>query len=199
MNIRTLVLIIGVTLLSGCMQTNEEKSLQSENDNNRFVQVKQSDQSGKANRSNEQIANHLANIAAQTPNVEDSAAIVAGPYAVVGIDVDQKLNQSRVGTIKYTVSEALRDDTYGKTAVVIADGDINQRIRNMGDKISQGYPVQGVIEELAAIIGRYMPDLPTPQQQPIEPDQNKQKMPKDEREKLNDTQDEQSNHQKNNK
>src|SRR5690625_7179540 len=67
---------------------------------------------------NDQISNHLAKVANQVPNVNNATAIVAGPYAVVAIDVDKELDRSRVGTIKYSVSEALQHDPYGKTAVV---------------------------------------------------------------------------------
>src|SRR5699024_11699221 len=60
------------------------------------------------------FADHLANVAGDVPNVKDATAVVAGPYAVVGIDVDKDLDRSRVGTIKYSVTEALQHDPYGK-------------------------------------------------------------------------------------
>lgn len=98
---------------------------------------------------------------------------MAGPYAVVGIDVDKDLDRSRVGSIKYAVLEALQKDPYGKTAVVVADGDVVERIRSMSDKAGQGYPVQGFVDELSAIVGRYMPDFPINEDRPKERDQNK--------------------------
>src|SRR5699024_12491049 len=56
------------------------------------------------------------------------------------------------------------------------------------------HPVQGVIEEVAAIVGRYMPNFPVPEQMPTEPDQNKETIPENEEEELEDIQDDQSNH-----
>lgn len=123
--------------------------------------------------SNNEIATHLANIASDVPDVDRAAAIVAGPYAVVGIDVDEKIERQRVGTIKFSVSEALRDDPYGKTAIVIADADTTERIRNMRDEIRDGEPVQGIVEELAEIVGRFMPTFPVEEQRGDEIDKEK--------------------------
>lgn len=190
-----IIIILCFLLLTGCLNEENQRSLNERNE--RFLRVEQSIESNEQNITNTKIANHLRDIAVQSPQVKNATALVIGPYAVVGIDVDKKLDRSRVGTIKYTVSEALRNDPYGKTAVVIADADINQRLINMKDKINEGYPVQGIIEELAAIIGRYMPDLPAPQQVPSQPDQNKDILPEDNKEELDNIQDEQSNHEKN--
>src|SRR5690625_3546091 len=129
------------------------------------MQVKNSDPNQKKEFNNEQIAIHLANVASDIPNVNNATAIVAGPYAVVGIDVDGDLDRSRVGTIKYSVSEALQHDPYGKTAIVIADADLTERFQAMNKKMREGEPIQGIIDELAAIVGRYMPTLPLPEEQ----------------------------------
>src|SRR5690625_7022580 len=126
---------------------------------------------------NDQISNHLAKVANQVPNVNNATAIVAGPYAVVAIDVDKELDRSRVGTIKYSVSEALQHDPYGKTDAVVADADATERIRSMTRKMQDGYPVQGIIDELSAIVGRSMPNFPINENKPEESDQNKESIP----------------------
>ncbi|APC48757.1 hypothetical protein BME96_11405 [Virgibacillus halodenitrificans] len=189
------VLII-MFVLAGCQQ-NEEEALESKENNQQFLQVKNSEPTDLQNLSNKEIADRLANIASDVPNVRGASAVVAGPYAVVGIDVDKDLDRSRVGTLKYSVSEALYHDPYGKTAVVVADADATERIRNLGNKIKQGHPVQGVVDELAAIVGRYMPDFPIQDDQPVDPDQNKEVLPEEEQKQLDQIQEEQSNHQKN--
>ncbi|MYL47815.1 YhcN/YlaJ family sporulation lipoprotein [Virgibacillus halodenitrificans] len=189
------VLII-MFVIVGCQQ-NEEEALESKENNQQFLQVKNSEPTTLQNLSNKEIADRLANIASDVPNVRGASAVVAGPYAVVGIDVDKDLDRSRVGTLKYSVSEALYHDPYGKTAVVVADADATERIRNMGNKIKQGHPVQGVVDELAAIVGRYMPDFPIQDDQPVDPDQNKEVLPEEEQKQLDQIQEEQSNHQKN--
>lgn len=171
--------------------------LAEEQENNHIAQVKNSDPTRLENLSNTEIASHLANVASNVPSVDDAAAIVAGPYTVVGIDVNKDLDRSRVGTIKYSVSEALYHDPYGKTAIVVADGDVMERIRGMGDKIGQGHPVQGFVDELAAIVGRYMPEFPIMNNTPVEPDQNKEILSDEEQQKLDDIEGEQSNHHDN--
>lgn len=80
--------------------------------------------------------------------------------AVVGIDVDGKLERSRVGSIKYSVAEAIRKDPRGVKAFVTADMDISNRLNEMGRHISKGNPVSGFAAEMADIIGRIIPQLP---------------------------------------
>lgn len=198
MYVRVFFLIItSIFILFGCQQNNDN-ALPNENadDSDQYRQVRNSSPDNHQDLNNNEIANRLAHIASDIPSVNDAAAIVAGPYAVVGIDVDKELDRSRVGTIKYSVSEALYHDPYGKTAVVVADADVTERLRLMGQSIQDGRPVQGVVEELAAIVGRYMPDFPIMDDRPNEPDQNKEIMENEEENKLDDIQQEQSNHHK---
>ncbi len=187
-----ILLFVSLFLIAGCQQQDKENALPEKGNSDQFIQVKNSDPNQKESLSNTQLADHLANVAGDVPNVKDATAVVAGPYAVVGIDVDKDLDRSRVGTIKYSVTEALQHDPYGKTAVVVADADVMERLRGMGDKISQGHPVQGVVDELSAIVGRYMPDFPINEDQPREPDQNKDVIPKKDQDKLDDIEEEQS-------
>jgi YhcN/YlaJ family sporulation lipoprotein len=191
-------IITAVILLfvSGCQQNDEEPLANEEQDQqDRLIQVKDSDPVEREELTNGEIADHLANIASDVPEVNDAASIVAGPYTVVGIDIDGQLDRSRVGTVKYSVQEALYHDPYGKTAVVVADADITERIRGMGDKIQQGHPVRGVVDELAAIVGRYMPEFPVNHDPPQEPDQNKTDIPEEDEQKMEELEEEHSHHQ----
>ncbi|WP_337020189.1 YhcN/YlaJ family sporulation lipoprotein [Oceanobacillus massiliensis] len=199
MNLQLNILLLAIVLfLSACNQGQEEDPLASEDPNtDRIVHVKNSDPSQNPDLDNNEIAEHLAEIASDIPNVNQASAVVAGPYTVVAIDVDKDLDRSRVGTIKYSVTEALYHDPYGKTAVVVADGDVMERIEGMGNKISQGHPVQGVVDELAAIVGRYMPEFPADEDRAREPDQNKEIIDEEDEQKLDDIQDDQSNQHKN--
>jgi len=106
------------------------------------------------------VARHLETLAKNIPGVQDARCVVFGNTAVVGIDVDEKLDRSRVGTIKYSVAEAFRKDPYGIDAFVTADMDLNERIREIRADIQAGHPVAGFVEELTDIIGRIMPQLP---------------------------------------
>ncbi|QTM99294.1 YhcN/YlaJ family sporulation lipoprotein [Sediminibacillus dalangtanensis] len=189
------VLSLGLVLM-GCQQ---EESLPDQQNQDPTIQVENSDPGDgqQKNYTNQEIADHLASLAADVPNVNDASSVVAGPYAVVGIDVDKDLDRSRVSTIKYSVAEALHHDPYGKTAIVIADADGMERIRHMADKIQQGHPVQGFVDELSAVVGRYMPEIPINDDQPEEPDQNKEVIPENEQQELDDIENDQSNQQKN--
>ncbi len=151
-------LTAAILAVSGCAQP------WAQNDNRQqrtdLIKVKQTDETQIKEKSYQEIAEHLVNLASRVPNVNDATAVVAGPYAVVGIDVNSDLDRSRVGTIKYSVSESLKNDPYGKKAIVVADADTVSRLRQMAREIRQGQPIGGVVEELAAIVGRIMPQLP---------------------------------------
>lgn len=182
----SLLFLIFALFTIGCQPKGEQKSLQNQQPSPSLINIESNHQI-----TNSEIADHLSQIARNVPNVNHANAIVAGPYAVVGIDVDGDLDRSRVGTIKYSVSEALQHDPYGKTAIVIADADLTERFQAMNKKMREGEPIQGIIDELAAIVGRYMPTLPLPEEQKEE--FNEREMPEDQEQNLEEIQEEQSN------
>src|SRR5699024_520348 len=148
---------VAIIFCVSCSQQNQEQNQEQSQDN---LPLEQTSYQNDHTFTNEEIASHLATVASEVPNVNDAAAIVAGPYTVVGIDIDEKTKRERVGTIKYSVTEALQHDPYGRTAVVIADADIMTRIQEMGNQLRDGHPVKGVVDELATIVSRYMPTFP---------------------------------------
>lgn len=183
---RLLFIVIAFSMsIAACQSKDDNNALPEKSDNNNDITNVQdsSTDTKKDLTTNREIAEHLANIADSVPNVIDAASVVAGPYTVVGIDVDKDLDKSRVGTVKYSVTESLQHDPYGKTAVVVADGDITQRLQSMGNKVKQGEPVQGIVEELTEIVERYMPDSHMGENQPNNPDYNKE----EDEENLDDT------------
>lgn len=163
-----------VLILSGCgnkQAANEPKQdnpqtqglHQNAADNPYSNQTGGLDQQGEGNTSSgEQLsaAEHLEQIATQVEGVNSAHAVMVGDNAVVGINVDGKLDRSRVGSIKYSVAEALNKDPQGANAVVTADLDITNRLAEMANSISDGNPVKGMADELADIIGRIVPQMP---------------------------------------
>ncbi|MBM6618601.1 YhcN/YlaJ family sporulation lipoprotein [Bacillus suaedaesalsae] len=148
--------IICFALMAGCNNNNEARK----NEENEFIQVKNQVIEKDDPRSSEEIAQNLVKLASSVPNVNDATALVIGNVAVVGIDVNSKIDRSRVGTIKYSVAESLKHDPHGANAIVIADPDANVRLRQMGKEIKQGRPISGIMNELSAMVGRLMPELP---------------------------------------
>lgn len=187
------ILILSI-LMVACQQSNDNQATNEKTKDNGMIHVKNSDPIQRKELSNQEIADRLANIADRMPDVDRATALVAGPYTVVGIEVDKDFDRSKVGSIKYTVAEAVHKDPYGREAIVVADPDVVERVKHMGDKMAQGHPVQGIIDELSALIGRIMPEVPVPEQ-PQEPNQNKESLPEDEQEKLDKIQEDQSNKQ----
>ncbi len=150
----------------------------------------------KSNKPNEKAADHLASLAASVPGVNDATAVVVGKYAIVGIDVKAKLDRTRVESIKYSVAESLKNDPDGANAVVVADVDTYERLKQIGKQIKKGKTGEGILDELAAIVGRVMPQVPNDmienrETNPIK--DNDKQLPKDEEKELRKEQDDQSN------
>ncbi|WP_456275634.1 YhcN/YlaJ family sporulation lipoprotein [Bacillus sp. AK128] len=159
---KNIIYITGILLfmtITGCANNNNEAGNQSK-DQQSAIQVKNQVNVQDEDRSGGEIAENLVKLASSVPNVNDATALVLGNVAIVGIDVNSKIDRSRVGTIKYSVAESLKHDPHGANAIVIADPDTNVRLREMGNEIQQGRPISGIMDELSAIIGRLMPELP---------------------------------------
>jgi YhcN/YlaJ family sporulation lipoprotein len=159
---RIAAVLCAIFVLFGCMNEKNNDNAQADKNIPRLTKVNQTAESKKPDqpKGSQEISRHLVGLATGIPGVEDATAVVLGPYAVVGIDVDRKLDNSRVGSIKYSVAEALKNDPNGKNALVTADPDTTERLRQMGKQIRQGHPIGGIANELAGIVGRLMPQVP---------------------------------------
>jgi YhcN/YlaJ family sporulation lipoprotein len=171
-------------------QNNEKQSL---------VNVKNSNIENVDRKTGQDISKRLVELATSIPNVHDATAVVIGRYAIVGIDVNSKIERSEVGLIKYSVAESLKDDPYGARAIVVADADTTQRLKEIAADIENGRPIQGIMEELADVAGRLMPEIPgdmidpNPKNAPEEP---KKSLQENEKQGLEDKQQEESKHHK---
>ncbi|MDG4657047.1 YhcN/YlaJ family sporulation lipoprotein [Ectobacillus antri] len=184
-------LIIVCLLLTACGAKEEKKAYSGD----QTVRVKNTTYKPERYKSNPRAAAHLEKLAADIPNVKAAKAVVLGPYAIVGIDVNSKLDRTRVETIKYTVAESIKHDPHGANAIVVADPDTYQRVQAMGKQIQKGNP-QAVMTEFAAIIGRVMPQVPKDmlENKDSEPTKrNDKQLPEGEKQQLKKEQDDQSN------
>ncbi|KXZ14818.1 hypothetical protein AXI59_02920 [Bacillus nakamurai] len=163
---RILFMIIqALFILTGCnaVQDGRDRAVQNESANQQEtkpIHVKNTAPDTTNNPSRTDIARHLVEVTEKIPGITDATAVVLGRYSVVGIDVDDNLERSKVETIKYTVAQALKNDPYGANAVVVADPDTFARLKGMGKDIQAGRPVSGILDELAAIVGRVLPEVP---------------------------------------
>ncbi len=159
---RKFLLILMATILiffSGCKASNNPPGNQAAppQDVKKTERVPQTAAKPDRNKNPQNVARRLANLAARVPQVNDATVVIFGKYAIVGIDVNAVLDRSRVGVIKYTVAEALKDDPLGANALVTADPDIVQRLREINADLKRGHPIQGLVEELSDIVGRIIP------------------------------------------
>lgn len=106
------------------------------------------------------LKDHFEQLAKRVPGVNGAHCVVMNKVAVVGLDVNGSLGRSRVGSIKYSVAEAIRKDPRGVRALVTADMDLSSRLSELSRHVSKGHPISGFSSELADIIGRIMPQLP---------------------------------------
>ncbi|MDQ8055282.1 YhcN/YlaJ family sporulation lipoprotein [Bacillus velezensis] len=159
------IIIQALFILTGCtaVQDGRGRNIQNESADQRDakpIHVKNTAPETAKNPGRTDIAKHLVEVTEKIPGISDATAVVLGRYSVVGIDVDDNLERSKVESIKYTVAQALKNDPYGANAVVVADPDTVSRLRGMGSDIKAGRPVSGILDELAAIVGRVMPEVP---------------------------------------
>ncbi|MCP6683456.1 YhcN/YlaJ family sporulation lipoprotein [Bacillus nakamurai] len=163
---RILFMIIqALFILTGCnaVQDGRDRAVQNESANQQEtkpIHVKNTAPDTTNNPSRTDIARHLVEVTEKIPGITDATAVVLGRYSVVGIDVDDNLERSKVETIKYTVAQALKNDPYGANTVVVADPDTFARLKGMAKDIQAGRPVSGILDELAAIVGRVLPEVP---------------------------------------
>lgn len=151
--------IIIAIVATGCTTVARNETSPSPRNDGR-VQTKQTEPRKMEIKNSEQVAAHLEQLAKGIDGVTNANCVVFGNTAIVGIDVDAKMERSRVGTIKYSVAEAFRKDPYGVDALVTADIDLSQRINEIGADIRRGRPIAGFAEEMADIMGRLIPQMP---------------------------------------
>ena len=149
-------IILATMIIAGCAQNQGSNMNQSP----RVSEVKNTNIQEPTRESGQQIATRLCDLAVKVPHVNDATAVVIGKYAIVGIDVDQDIERSQVGTIKYSVGESLQNDPYGATATIVADPDMNERIREVADDVQNGHPIRGILNELSDITSRIIPEVP---------------------------------------
>ncbi|WP_400247012.1 YhcN/YlaJ family sporulation lipoprotein [Niallia sp. JL1B1071] len=192
------LLIAILFLLAGCNNNNVENSQQSENrdDTPHVTNVKNSTIEEVDRKTGQDIAKRLVTLATSIENVNDATAVVIGKYALVGVDINADLDRSEVGSIKYAVAESLENDPDGANAIIIADPDMNARLKEIGEDIQNGKPIQGIFNELADISGRLIPEVPADMIK-NEPDRDmkkpNEKLNEGEEKELKKDQDEQSN------
>lgn len=147
--------------LAGCNQSPKSGASPSQTtDPNRQVKVQQTAPQKKEIRDPGAVAKRLEQIALSVPNVESANCVVFGNTAIVGINVPPGMDRSRVGTIKLSVAEALKKDPYGVDAFVTADMDLGERLKKIRNQLQSGRGLNGLAEEMAAIIGRIIPQMP---------------------------------------
>jgi len=194
-----IMFIISIAFLTSC-GVNNNSNQGGENQNNHLVNVKNSTIQEVDRTTGQKISRHLVELASSIPNVNDATAVVLGKYAIVGIDVNKNLERSEVGAIKYSVAESLKKDPYGAYAIVIADPDVKARIAEISEDINNNQPIQGILNELADITGRLIPEIPADIINPTPKDTTEKpnnKLNQKEQNTLDQKQNNQSNQQKN--
>lgn len=167
---KTLTILACCLFISACGSQDNTKSKANQNEEARTINVKNSTIPNIDRETGQEVSKHLVDLATSIPSVNDATAVVLGRYAIVGIDVNEDIDRSQVGSIKYTVAESLKNDPHGARTVVIADPDMTARLREIQEDIQSGEPIQGIVNELADISGRLMPEVPA---DIIDPNANK--------------------------
>lgn len=193
--IRLLAVLSLLLFMSACNALNNAN----EGNNDHKVKVQNTAIQQVDRKSGQQISKHLVGLTTRVPNVDDATAVVIGRYAIVGIDVNDKMERSEVDTVKYTVAETLKKDPHGARAVVVADPDVTARLKEISADIKDGKPIQGIMNELSDITGRVMPEVPADMIEPQRKsptEEPKNKLSDKEKKKLEKNQEQESNYHK---
>ncbi|MET3316957.1 UNVERIFIED_ORG: YhcN/YlaJ family sporulation lipoprotein [Peribacillus simplex] len=198
---RKLILSLAtVLLMTGCSMNNNNNEESQDNTKSNLTKVNNSSVQETDRKTGQQTAKRLTGLAKSIPEVNDATAVVLGKYAIVGIDIDQDIERSQVGTIKYSVGESLKHDPNGANAIIVADPDIYERIREVAKDINNGKPVRGILNELADITSRVIPEVPgdilTPTPTKVIENEKAKLNNNKERKQLDEEQNDQSNHYK---
>ncbi|SDC73269.1 sporulation lipoprotein, YhcN/YlaJ family [Paenibacillus sp. UNCCL117] len=153
------IVLLLAAALSGCSSANRGAA-PSAQEGDRQVRVQQTAPQKKEIKDQRAVADRLEQIAMSVPNVESANCVVFGNTAIVGINVPPGMDRAKVGTIKLSVAEALKKDPYGVDAYVTADMDLGERVRTIRNQMQSGRGMNGLAEEMAAIIGRIIPQMP---------------------------------------
>ena len=154
MRLYVMVLFSLIIATTGCSEANEGSSSPG---NQQQVQVQQTSPPKQEITNSTEVVERLEKLAESVPHVIRAHCVVMGNTAIVGIDVDGKLERARVGTIKYSVAEALRKDPIGIHAIVTADIDIGNRLREMNTDIKNGKPIQWFYTRISRHLWSYYP------------------------------------------
>lgn len=166
---KSMCLLLVMLLLTSCGIANKESSPSPQNkqsvkvtskQGNREVQKLSTSGTNVNDESEIELKDHFERLAKRVPGVNGAHCVVMNKVAIVGLDVEGSLGRSRVGSIKYSVAEAIRKDPRSVRALVTADMDLSSRLAEMSRHVSNGHPISGFSSELADIIGRIMPQLP---------------------------------------
>ncbi|MET3682003.1 YhcN/YlaJ family sporulation lipoprotein [Alkalibacillus flavidus] len=158
--LRYMMILMLIVVLYACQNEPKTESLDDSMNQDHILQVEDSETPQNRDHSNQDAAKRLSQIASETEEVEQATALVFGRYTIVGIDVTDDLSRSRVGSVKFTVAEALKDDPYGHYAFVVAGGDVVARIQEINRGIQNGEARHVIINEIANLVSRYIPETP---------------------------------------
>lgn len=176
---KSICLLLVLLLLTSCGIPNKESSPSPQDKQsvetasyrgNREVRQLSNDGVNAKDEDEVALKDHFEQLATRVPGVNGAHCVVLNNIAIVGLDVDGSLGRSRVGSIKYSVAEAIRKDPRSVRAFVTADIDLSSRLAEMSRHVSNGHPISGFASELAEIVGRVMPQLP----EDTHPDKNAQ-------------------------
>lgn len=193
-NYMLLAVLLVTIFITGCGNNGEESQ-------EGQVNVQNTTKENIDREESEEKAQRLAKLAEGIPEVNDATAIVIGNFAVIGIDVNQNLERSEVGSIKYSVAESMKHDPNGANAMVLADPDLTARLKEVAEDFRNGQPIQGIMNELADITGRIIPEIPADNLEPHPKnptEEPKEKLNNNQEQQLDNTQNRQSNYHKNN-
>ncbi|NLK21426.1 MAG: YhcN/YlaJ family sporulation lipoprotein [Epulopiscium sp.] len=109
---------------------------------------------------NTQRANRIAEKIARLPEVEKTTVVITGNTALIGLSLGTNTGEEQVNQIKKKVEkETFLMDASLKNISITSSPEIVERIIDISKGINKGRPINGLSEELGAIIRRVTPTV----------------------------------------
>ncbi|OEF99850.1 hypothetical protein BHF71_01360 [Vulcanibacillus modesticaldus] len=86
-------------------------------------------------------ADKMAEIAAKVPGVDDATVVIAGGNAYVALDLKDRVTTNEANSVEQQVYNALRRFATKYDIKITSDADLFGRLRDMGDNIREGTPL----------------------------------------------------------
>lgn len=100
-------------------------------------------------------ADKIANIASRVNGVNDATVVIAGRTAYVGLDLNDNVQSNQANSVERKVYNAVKKSANGYNVSITSDNDLFGRLRDIGDGIRSGTPLNNYRNDFRTFDNRF--------------------------------------------